>query len=247
MTARGRSARRVATGCAVLVVVAGPTIGASPAAADDTSATPAAASDTATVDIAVNTPPRAGDDRVTTWQDVAVTVDLLANDVDPDGDPLSLMGATSAGHGLLSFVGGTVTYTPDAGFAGIDEFTYLVSDGRDGHATGQVRVTVVAPTVPRPHPVPVPRPVEEAHVEPTAGQPPAPALGPPTRQTRPVRRARSLPPRPATGPLSAPTATAPAAVLPFTGTHSATLTLLGAGLLGVGGALCLLGRCRPTG
>jgi hypothetical protein len=38
---------------------------------------------------------------------------------------------------------GTVTYTPDPGFSGVDTFTYTVSDGTTT-ATGTVTVTVTA-------------------------------------------------------------------------------------------------------
>nr|WP_255496825.1 MULTISPECIES: tandem-95 repeat protein [unclassified Mycolicibacterium] len=40
--------------------------------------------------------------------------------------------------------GTTVTYTPNADFAGADSFTYTVSDGHGGTATGTVAVTVTA-------------------------------------------------------------------------------------------------------
>jgi hypothetical protein len=37
-----------------------------------------------------------------------------------------------------------VTYTPGANFSGIDSFTYTVTDGNGGTATGTIQVTVLA-------------------------------------------------------------------------------------------------------
>jgi hypothetical protein len=69
---------------------------------------------------------------------------LLATATDPDGDPLTLSGvsATSTNGGSVSLAGGTVTYTPIAGFIGADRFTYTVSDGRGGSVSAFVLVQV---------------------------------------------------------------------------------------------------------
>jgi hypothetical protein len=68
---------------------------------------------------------------------------LLANDRDPDGDPLTLTGvsAGSANGGAVT-KGSAITYTPPAGFVGSDSFTYSISDGRGGTATASVTVAV---------------------------------------------------------------------------------------------------------
>src|SRR5207244_3305727 len=67
---------------------------------------------------------------------------LLANDIDPDGDPLraSLATPPSAG-GVQLNVDGSFTYTAGPLFSGQDSFTYLVSDGRSAPATATVRLT----------------------------------------------------------------------------------------------------------
>ncbi len=102
---------------------------------------------TATVSVivgaALNSPPRANRDTVTTAMTTPVTIAVLANDVDPDGDPLSLLSVTPAANGTVApNADGTVTYTAAAGFRGQDRFTYTVSDGRGGTAIGEVRVRV---------------------------------------------------------------------------------------------------------
>ncbi len=106
---------------------------------------------TVTKVVPVNNPPMAGEDSVTTQQDVPVTItDLLANDTDPDGDSLSISGVderSAQGGTVVNNGDGTVTYTPPAGYVGNDSFGYLISDGRGGQAQGLVRVTIeeVAP------------------------------------------------------------------------------------------------------
>jgi hypothetical protein len=78
-----------------------------------------------------------------------VAIDVVANDSDPDRDPVTLTSFTQSQNGVVSVnTAGTPTYTPNAGFTGLDSFTYLVSDGRGGTATGSVTVTVSAPVAP---------------------------------------------------------------------------------------------------
>ncbi|MHC4611285.1 MAG: Ig-like domain-containing protein, partial [Planctomycetota bacterium] len=79
------------------------------------------------VSAAVNQAPVALDDGATTSQDTAVTVPVLVNDSDPDGDPLSVTSAGQGANGATSVNGdGSVTYTPNAGFSGSDSFGYSV-------------------------------------------------------------------------------------------------------------------------
>ncbi|HEX9637847.1 MAG TPA: Ig-like domain-containing protein [Acidobacteriota bacterium] len=104
--------------------------------------------DTATVTVTVtqgqsNQAPVANDDSATTPQDTPVTVDVLANDSDPDGDSLTVTGVSDPANGsAVSNGDGTVTYTPDAGFVGSDSFSYTISDGNGGTATATVSITV---------------------------------------------------------------------------------------------------------
>ncbi len=81
-----------------------------------------------------NAAPVAVNDVVATVIDKPVDIPALANDRDPDGDPLALTAVTVPGHGSATFAGGIVTYAPAAGFEGIDHFLYTITDGqsRDG-------------------------------------------------------------------------------------------------------------------
>jgi VCBS repeat-containing protein len=100
---------------------------------------------TVTVTIAnVNNPPAAVDDSATTPQNTAVTIDVLSNDSDPDGDTPTVYSATHGTHGSVVNNGSSVTYTPDSGFTGTDSFTYTISDGKGGTDTATVTVTVTA-------------------------------------------------------------------------------------------------------
>ncbi|MEM9011053.1 MAG: cadherin-like domain-containing protein, partial [Pseudomonadota bacterium] len=92
-----------------------------------------------------NGAPVAGDDAVQVTSDVAEVISvaaLLANDSDPDGDPLTLASFTQPANGTLIDNGdGTLTYTPNAGYEGPDSFTYTVTDG-DQTDTATVNLTV---------------------------------------------------------------------------------------------------------
>jgi fibronectin type 3 domain-containing protein len=94
---------------------------------------------------APNSPPVAADDTATTPQGQAVTVNVTANDTDPDGDALTVTSVTQPAGGSAAIVSASsVRYTPNSGFHGTDAFNYTISDGRGGTASATVTVTVVA-------------------------------------------------------------------------------------------------------
>ncbi len=92
--------------------------------------------------IPFNRNPVPGDDDITTTANVAGSVDVLANDSDPDGETVTMTGHGEPLNGSLAFVGSVATYTPAQGFVGTDSFTYSVSDGVGGSATGTVNIAV---------------------------------------------------------------------------------------------------------
>lgn len=103
----------------------------------------------ATVTIAVsNGQPTAQDDAASGSHDTTFGGDVLANDLDPDGDPLTASLVTDVSSGVLSLASdGTWSYTPDAGYVGPDAFTYRASDGEadSGIATVTIDVTNATP------------------------------------------------------------------------------------------------------
>ena len=66
-----------------------------------------------------------------------------ANDGDPDGDTLVLIGYKQGSHGTVSCsLGSLCTYTPRRDFNGIDQWEYTVSDGTGRTAVAHVLVNV---------------------------------------------------------------------------------------------------------
>jgi hypothetical protein len=75
---------------------------------------------------------------------------VLLNDRDPDGDPLTVTWATntvSPAKGTFNVTGGKLFYTPNAGEYGRDYFLYTASDGRGGVATTNASVMILPPWV----------------------------------------------------------------------------------------------------
>ncbi|HCG5473766.1 TPA: tandem-95 repeat protein, partial [Vibrio parahaemolyticus] len=99
----------------------------------------------------VNDSPVAVDDTVSTQEDTVVTIDVLPNDSDVDGDKLSIESASvPKEQGTVEVVDGKLVFTPAENFNGDAEITYTVTDGQ---LTDEAKVTVTvnpvndAPTI----------------------------------------------------------------------------------------------------
>ena len=128
------------------------------------------ATDTATVTINVgsgNSAPTANDDFATTQSNQPVTINVLANDSDPDGDSLTVVLFTNPTRGSASCTSaGQCTYTPFPNESGSDSFQYKVMDGRGGESIGTVFINITScPEAPTPT-----FPAEGAQNVPTSGQ-----------------------------------------------------------------------------
>ena len=84
----------------------------------------------------------ANPDTAETDEDVAVTIDVLGNDSDPEGQALTVTGATATNGTVVVNPDGTITYTPNADFNGEDEISYTITDPDGNEATSYVTVTV---------------------------------------------------------------------------------------------------------
>ena len=96
------------------------------------------------VTLSVNTPPVAVPDRFVGREDQPLTVSasagVLANDIDPDGQPRSVQLVEATRHGEFVLAeDGSFEYRPVANFVGTDHFTYRWTDGVERSA----EVTVV--------------------------------------------------------------------------------------------------------
>lgn len=102
------------------------------------------ASSTLTVTVRANQPPVVVNDSAATDDRTTITVNVLANDTDADGDSLRLLSASALQGSVTVEADQRLKYTPKAGFNGIDVVTYRVSDGNGATASGQLSVTVTA-------------------------------------------------------------------------------------------------------
>ena len=94
-----------------------------------------------------NIPPTALDDGAAMVRNQVLSIpdaQLLANDSDPDNDPLIILSvsATSTNGGTVVLYGNDVLYTPVNGFSGLDSFSYTISDEQGGTASANVIVFV---------------------------------------------------------------------------------------------------------
>jgi uncharacterized repeat protein (TIGR01451 family) len=88
-----------------------------------------------------NRPPVAVADSAASARNVAVTIPMLVNDSDPDGDTVTIF-SVSPTNGTFSLSGGSIIYTPTNTVPGTNVFTYTISDGFGGTATASVTVAV---------------------------------------------------------------------------------------------------------
>ncbi|MBA3540538.1 MAG: tandem-95 repeat protein, partial [Deltaproteobacteria bacterium] len=103
---------------------------------------------TFTIAVNANTPPVAANDSFTTAEDTVLTIltpGVLLNDTDAENTALtaSLVVGPTSGTLVLN-ANGSFTYTPNAGYAGPDSFTYRASDGRATSNLATVSITVTA-------------------------------------------------------------------------------------------------------
>ena len=91
-----------------------------------------------------NAPPSPVNDTFTTGTAAAVSIPVLVNDTDADGDTLHLASVSRATNGVASIAGDTITWKPSANFPGTETLRYAVSDG---HTLAWAEVQIVNPFI----------------------------------------------------------------------------------------------------
>ncbi|WP_425326965.1 Ig-like domain-containing protein, partial [Providencia huaxiensis] len=107
-------------------------------------------SNTATVTVTIDAAPVANDDSVATKEGASVTIDVLHNDTDLDGDidPSTAVIMTNGTKGTATFdADGKLVYTPKKGEVGTDTITYQVTD-KNGNVSNTATVTVTIDAAP---------------------------------------------------------------------------------------------------
>ena len=91
----------------------------------------------------VNDPPIANDDSATVAEDsINNLINVLANDVDPDYNPLTVTSISVPAHGTTSTNGVFIFYTPAPNYVGSDSFTYTINDAQGGVDSATVAIII---------------------------------------------------------------------------------------------------------
>ncbi|HVL52917.1 MAG TPA: Ig-like domain-containing protein, partial [Vitreimonas sp.] len=105
----------------------------------------------------INDAPLGAADASGTAHATSVLIDVLANDTDVDGDPLTVSAVGAPSVGAVAIESNRIRYTPPPGFAGSATFTYTLTDGA---ASDTASVAVVVSPEPAPAPTSTPAPPE---------------------------------------------------------------------------------------
>lgn len=183
----------------------------------------------------INHVPTADDQQLETPLETPVDITLTGSD--SDGDPLTYALQSDPAHGELTGTAPDLTYTPEDGFTGPDEFTFAVSDGAAVSEPATVTIDVTAPPTDEPTSEPTGEPTDEPTGEPT-GEPTDEPTGEPTGE--PTSAPTDEPsPEPSGSP--APDSTPGDDDLPDTGS-GLPLSFLGLALLAVAAGFALRAR-----
>ena len=91
-----------------------------------------------------NYPPVAINDLATLPMNSSITIDVLANDTDPEANTLTIASVGTPGHGTAVITSGKIVYTPATGYSGPDYFSYTINDGNGNTISANVDITVLS-------------------------------------------------------------------------------------------------------
>ena len=103
-----------------------------------------AAHSSVAVQVVNNFAPVAFGDTASTDDRGTVNIDVLSNDIDADGDQLTITEVTAEHGDVVINADQTLTYSAQSGFDGLDTITYTIVDEKSATAQGTVIVTVTA-------------------------------------------------------------------------------------------------------
>jgi hypothetical protein len=148
--------------------------------------------------------PIANGETVSTSQGASIVINVLANDVDPNGYKLFVDGTTQPTHGTVKDnLDGTLTYQPDQDFTGTESFKYWITD-HNGKFSGATVSVNVGPGAGPPQPGPTATP-------PVSQSPSAAFVTVPSSFSAPSQRGPTAAP-PISQVTSAPVVTLPTSV-----------------------------------
>ena len=96
----------------------------------------------------INDPPQANNDNATTANSDDILIDVLANDMDPDGDTLRVIETSITSNSfrndsrIVVNPDSTISYSPPNDFNGVDSFFYTISDDNNETATASVKINI---------------------------------------------------------------------------------------------------------
>lgn len=101
--------------------------------------------DTATASITIdviNTFPIVQDDSVTALENVALEINVIANDSDVTGDPIRVTSVSTPLNGTATIANNVITYQPNADYSGEDLFGYTIQDSHGASTSGFIRILI---------------------------------------------------------------------------------------------------------
>jgi hypothetical protein len=149
--------------------------------------------------VPMNDAPTTRDDRATTERGVPVSIDVLANDSDVEGDPLSIVAVSDLDVGDARIVARRIRWRPPPAFVGTTSFRYTATDRSGGRSSARVaiRVTQTASAPPPAQtasspPQPPAAPSEPETPVASSSPPPVEPGSPPPVDSKPEARADML-------------------------------------------------------
>ena len=90
-----------------------------------------------------NIAPESSDDYELVNENTETIIDVLANDIEPEGEAIQVYSTSVPAHGDVAIQGNVIMYTPNTAYTGSDIFDYTITDGAGGFSTSTVSIDVI--------------------------------------------------------------------------------------------------------